>query len=295
MNSDVTLAKNAAAGNKTDRAKVTQLAYPLITTKTEKLCKHYCLENRTRYKCTLDNKWGSQSTNAPLCEWGNGSVAWMLDDLTNKNRLNKFEGRKNASLINYLSKIASSHQFRERWKDWRRRRRIRVPDYVKVLDKDADKIFWKLCDQDSVPNIAQRLGRSPTDIDNIVKQIYTELHARKKMHQLSLPQLISLTAPATSDEQHTQLDLASGEADNDEKLYRQQIKSAFSQLSWQEQFILEAIIIDELDARSVLAALIEQDISIKPGVTPEKTSINHIYYFRNKTLTKLKNLFDLNA
>jgi len=295
MNNDVTLAQNAAAGNSRDREKVTRLAYRLAKKKTERLCKQYCLENRTLYKCTLDNKWGNKSSDAPLCEWGNGSIAWMLDDLTNNKRLNKFEGRKNAALINYFSKIVNSFQFKERWKDWRRKRRIRVPEYIKALDNDAGKVFWKLCDQNSAPNIAQMLGRDPKEIDHIVRQIYTELHARKKMYTLNFPQEVSLTIPGPVDDQHTQFDLPSMEISSEDQLYQNQLKASFYQLSWKEQFILEAMVIDELDVKSVLVALIEQDISVKHGVPAKQTTANQVYYYRNKSLAKLKRLFELNG
>jgi len=293
MNSDVVLARNAALGDVKDREKVTHLVNELVAEKTEKYCKEFCFENRALYTCTLDTNWGSQSTDAALCEWGNGSILWMLDDLTNDNRLNKFEGRSNSGLINYLSKIAGSFQFKERWKDWRFRRRIRVPDYIKVLDRDACKIFWKLCDQDAVPNIAQMLGRDLREVDAVVKQIFSELHARNKLHKLNLAQLVSLTGLGGGDEQDVQYDLCTKEATGEERFFQDQVKSAFSLLSWKEQFILEVMVIDQLDVTSVLAALKAQGISIKTGVAPEETSVNQVYYFRNKALSKLKDKFSL--
>jgi len=293
MNSDVVLARNAASGDVKDREKVTRLVNELVVEKTEKYCKEFCFENRSLYACTLDASWGCQSIDAALCEWGNGSIVWMLDDLTNDNRLNKFEGRSNSGLINYLSKIAGSFQFRERWKDWRFRRRIRVPDYIKVLDNDACKVFWKLCDQDSVPNIAQVLGRELAEIEVVVKQIFAELHARKKLHKLNLAQLVSLTGLGVGDDPDMQFDLPAGGAGGEDQLFQDQIKAAFSRLSWKEQFILEVMVIDQLDVASVLTALSEQGISIKKGVPPEETSANQVYYFRNKALSKLKEKFCL--
>jgi hypothetical protein len=48
------------------------------------------------------------------------------------------------------------------------------------------------------------------------------------------------------------------------------------------------MVIDELDANSVLEALCQHGISIKEGTPPEQIDRQQLYFFRRKTLLKLE-------
>ena len=58
-----------------------------------------------------------------------------------------------------------------------------------------------------------------------------------------------------------------------------------------EQFVLEALLIDEQEAMDVLTALKTLGISIKDGVPPEEVDRQQLYYFRRKALAKLAGAF----
>ena len=258
----------------------------LIITKSKKFCKEFCGDNRFQYQCPLDSRWGCQGPDVPLCGFGNDSYVWMRDELTSERRLNKFEGKNGAKLSHYINTIAHSFQFKERWKDWRFGRRIRVPEYVKVIDRDAGKVYWALYDGDGMENIAQRLNRSVSDVELIVKNINIELARRNKSHRLIQVSFISLTG--NEREELMEVDLPSGDLSMEDQLYFEELNSLMSQLSWQEKFVFDALVIDGLSAKAVLAALIEQGVSIKNGVAPEDTSIEDINYFYRKVKNTLK-------
>jgi hypothetical protein len=57
-----------------------------------------------------------------------------------------------------------------------------------------------------------------------------------------------------------------------------------------EQLVLESLLVDEQDSSDVLEALAALDISIKPGVSASKTNRQQLYYFKRKSLTRLKEL-----
>jgi hypothetical protein len=52
------------------------------------------------------------------------------------------------------------------------------------------------------------------------------------------------------------------------------------------------MLIDELDANEVLAALIKLDISLAEGVPAEQSNRQQLYYFRRKALAKLAQLME---
>ena len=111
---NVELAVKAANGDKVARTKVNKIAEPIITYQTERFCKRFCNENRYLYACSLPNAWGTPANGTFLCEWGNASYGWMLNDLTGANRLRKFEGRNDAHLGQYVldrksTRLNSSH------------------------------------------------------------------------------------------------------------------------------------------------------------------------------------------
>jgi hypothetical protein len=291
----VALAQDAANGDSHARKKVNELAHPIITYQTERFCKRFCAENKFLYRCTLPSPWGGAPKDALLCEWGNASYAWMLNDLTNESRLGKFEGKHGARLQDYLYRIANSLPFYERWKDWRFGRRVHVPDYVKELDPDAVKVFYALRQGDSPALIAQAHNLSPEHADRVAQKIIITLTRRNRLHLLNPDREQSLSQStdkcADGDEgAAADQDIPAHDPDPVQVERCEQLHTAWQQLTAVEQFVLEAMVIDDQDANDVLAALKKLNISIKDNVAAQDTDRQQLYYFRRKTLAKLANL-----
>ncbi|NNE64075.1 MAG: hypothetical protein HKN34_08330 [Gammaproteobacteria bacterium] len=227
-----------------------------------------------------------------MCEWGNASYGWMLDDLCKPDRLQKYEARNAASLFDYLYSIANSLPFYERWKDWRFGRKQRVPVYIQSIGEQAGKVFYALRSQQDLQVIAEQLKMSRKDLDGIVRQIVSTLTKRHKLYLLNPPVMTSLTRIAEGDphESAHQSDVAIFDELPEQRQQRELVQEAWSQLDAVEQFVLEAMVIEEQDAGEVLEALALLDISIKPGVPARDSSRQQLYYFRRKALTRLAEL-----
>ncbi len=94
---NIELAQKAAENDLPARKKVNDLIEPIIRYQTNRFCKRFCKENRVNFKCTLTPPISSPPAGTALCEWGNGSYAWMLDDLSSSKRLKKYQANKNGS------------------------------------------------------------------------------------------------------------------------------------------------------------------------------------------------------
>lgn len=290
VGANIALARSAANGEPPARKKVNHLAHPIITYQTDRFCKRFCAENQYRYRCSLQTPWGSSPTDAPLCEWGNASYGWMLDDLTNNKRLNRYEGKNGALLQHYLFHIANSLPFYERWKDWRFGRRINVPDYIKEIDPQAAKVFLALRSGDNTTLIAQKLALPEPDTEVLCHKIIVALTQRQRLYLLNPDRTQSLTPPHGNDDSpdHTSdIEIAVEDVDIEQTERMQILGNAWESLSPVEQFVLEAMIIEEQDANDVLAALKKLDISINSKIPAHKTDRQQLYYFRRKTLAKL--------
>jgi hypothetical protein len=219
----------------------------------------------------------------------------MLDDLTNANRLRQYEGKHGARLNDYIYRIANSLPFYERWKDWRFGRKVHVPTYIQDLGPDAGKVFLGLRSQEAIANIAQRLGKSQADTEDLCQRIIIILTKRNRLHLLDPPNTVSLSTLNQNEEESggggeadvPYFDLAPEQQETHAKLWQ-----VWKKLTAVEQFVLEAMLIDELDANDVLAALIKLDISLTDGVPAEQTNRQQLYYFRRKTLAKLAQLME---
>lgn len=293
---DVALARRAAQGDADSRRRVTLIADPIIRDQTDRFCKRFCKDNRFRYTCTLPSPWGGARKGAPLCEWGNASYAWMLDDLTAPPRLQRYEGTHGARLRDYLFHIANSLPFYERWKNWRFGRRVHVPTYVRDMDADAAKIFLALRSGDHVALIAQKLARAEAEVDALAQRIVIELTRRRRLHLLNPAVTVSLTGLDTDDDDDAtarDADVASEDPAPEMRDARQRLARGWAQLDAVEQFVLEAMVVEEQDANDVLDALRRLDLSISPGVPAANTDRQQLYYFRRKTLAKLTRLSGL--
>jgi len=284
----VNLARTAAQGDREARKAVNEMIHNIISYQTDRFCKRFCRENQFYYVCTLQRPWGSPQKDAPLCEWGNASYAWMLDDLTNANRLQQYEGKHGARLSDYIYRIANSLPFYERWKDWRFGRKVHVPTYIQDLGPEAHKVFHAMRSGDAIANIAQRLGKSLEEIETLCQRIIILLTQKNRLHLLDPPNTVSLSDLHKNDEEDSaEADLPFFDMDPVQLETNEQLWRAWKQLSAAEQFVLEAMLIDEQDANDVLNALKKLNIAISDGVPPQQTNRQQLYYFRRKTLAKL--------
>ena len=287
----VRLATMAAEGDANARKTVNALVDNIIAFQTDRFCKRFCRENRYYYICTLPKPWGSSPKDAPLCEWGNASYAWMLDDLTNANRLLQYEGKQGARINDYIYRIANSLPFYERWKDWRFGRKVHVPTYIQDMAPDAGKVFLALRSGEAIANIAQRLGKPQVDIEALCQRIVVCLTKRNRLHLLDPPNTVSLSTMNQNDEEDGgEADIPFFDVDPEQLEANEKLWQVWKKLTAVEQFVLEAMLIDEQDANDVLSALIKLDISIADGVPASQTNRQQLYYFRRKSLAKLAQL-----
>jgi hypothetical protein len=218
----------------------------------------------------------------------------MLNDLTIEKRLTRYQGTDGARLQDYIYRIANSLPFYERWKDWRFGRRIRVPDYIKDIDPNAAKVYLAMRSEENSELIAQKSGLSLEEVDNIAQKIIIVLTKKHRLHLLNPDREFSLAethnddTTASSDSGET--DIAVFDPDPEHEQRAITLHSAWQELSPVEQFIIEALVIEEQDANDVLTAIKKLDIQINAKVSANDTDRQQLYYFRRKTLAKLADL-----
>lgn len=295
IDNQLELATQAAQDVPAARKRVNEIIAPVINYQTGRFCKRFCRENRYRYQCTLVPPWGSPPQDASLCEWGNASYGWMLNELAGSKRLSNYQGENGSSLYNYLYQVANSLPFYERWKDWRFGRKVHVPTYIQALGPNAAKVFLALRAKQPIRAIASTNSESVVETEQLCQQIISELTRRQRLYLLNPAETISLTASTSdddSDASSSELDIASVDEPIEQIESRQRLQKAWSQLSAVEQFVIEALVIEEQDAQAVLAALTKLDVSIKPGVAAKDTDRQQLYYFRRKTLARIAGLLE---
>jgi hypothetical protein len=292
----VALARRAACGEPAARRRVNELVHPIITCQTNRFCRRFCSGNRRRYLCTLQPPLpGRPARGVLLCEFGNASYAWMLDDLTHERRLLRFEGRSGARLYDYLYRIANSLPFYERWKDWRFGRRVHVPTYIREMDPLATRVFLGLRAGNPVAEIAQNLNRPESEVEGLCHAVVVALTRRSRLHLLDPPRTVSLSEPegdrgGAADHHRHERDIPVYDEALEDREARQKLKTAWRRLTALEQFVLEAMLIDGEDAEQVLAVLRRVGVSVKKGVHPEDLNRQQLYYFRRKAFSKLSDL-----
>ncbi|MFV2055352.1 MAG: hypothetical protein ACC707_02750 [Thiohalomonadales bacterium] len=289
-NQQILLAEQAAQGQVAARKEVSLIVDPIVSFQTQRFCKRFCKEHRFRYSCTLPQPNTGCPADAPLCEWGNASYGWMLHDLTHEKRLRKFSGANGAKIYDYAFSIANSLPFYERWKDWRFNRRIHVPTYIQNMAPHAKDIFYGLRQAETLESIAQRLQQSIPEVSAIASKIMIELTKRNRLHILQIEKTVSLSAGGMNDEETfcNDIDIAIDDQSAESLESREQLHKAWNSLSSIEQYILEALLIEEQDANDILAALKSEDIRLNPDVPAADTNRQQLYYFRRKTLAKLR-------
>jgi hypothetical protein len=291
--SQVALAQAAAAGDAQARATINREIQSIIDFQNSRFCKRFCHNNRYHHKCTLDEAWNRAPSDATLCEWGNAGYAWMLEDLTSSKRLQTFTGKGGARLFDYIYRIANSLPFYERWKDWRFGRKLHVPTYVQNLDPLAGQVFYALREGNNPQLIAQKLCISETRAEGLCHEIIIVLTQKNRLHLLDPPKTVALSDLNKDDATNTtnaDADLPSFDLTPEQREDIERLKFAWQKLAAVEQYVLEAMVIEEQDANDVLTALSKLGISLQDGVAAGETNRQQLYYFRRKTIAKLANL-----
>lgn len=285
---NIRLAQEAAENEVSSRKKVNALIAPIINYQTNRFCKRFCKENRAIYKCTLNPPiGGSPPVDASLCEWGNGSYAWMLDDLSNSKRLKKYQAKNNATLFDYCYVIANSLPFYERWKDWRFGRKVYVPSYIQAMGKTVVSVYYGMRSQQSIEQISQSTCQSLDETRVFSRNIIQILTKKNRLYLLNASKNISLSPD--SENAHASLELETAIYDEaiDKHEDKLRLSKAWKKLTAIEQFVVEALVIEEQDAQIILNTLTKLNISIKQGIPANKTNRQQLYYFRRKALAKL--------
>lgn len=296
-NESVNLAHKAAEDDVGSRQQINEIVHPMISYQADRFCKRFCHNNKYYFQCSLPRPWGSPPSNAPLCEWGNASYGWMLDDLTNARRLRNFRGDSGVRINDYLFTIANSLPFYERWKEWRFGKRLHVPTYIQDLHEHAAPVFIGLYKKGNTAEIAQANSLPEQIVAQIAQQIIVTLAQRNKLYLLDSPQTISLSdmnthsaAQSTSENSGLEADIAYADLQPEQQEVSLKLSAAWGQLSVTEQFVIEAMIIEEQEASDVLNALQKLGICINEDIPADQTNRQQLYYFRRKTLAKLAKL-----
>lgn len=300
------LLKNAASGDKAARKTLNAVANPFIEFQTDKFCRRFCHGSFKEAQCTLTPPQGSSAAtrNSPiLCDKANASYAWMLDELTNEKRLQKIRAENTAQLGSYFKTTVNSLPFYERWKNWRFDRRIHVPKYICDIDEQAKAVFLQLHSSRQSHRemrlIAQNLGMSENQVRPIAEAILIELTQRQRLHILSPSRTFTFSEISPGEHRDSGGDTENSATDfeiEDQQfapenlVYSSQIRSAWETLSELEQYIIEALVIENQDANVVLKALLSLDISLKKNQPSENNDRQQLYYFKRKALEKLQHL-----
>lgn len=297
-NEDLQLAQRAAAGEVDARRAVAALIDPIARARAAKYCKRFCGRNRLEYYCTVDSAYGVQRHDAARCEWGSFSYFFFFDALASPRNLRRYEARDGATLSRFLHAVAASLGLWERWKNKRFQRRVHVLKAIAALDPDASRIYFGLLDGDVVPNMAQRLSRSESEVDGLAKAVKRILVQERRLYQMQEGGDVSLSILAGTAGEGDETDGSAWEPPSDDPPMEQvqileRLTAALPQLTWLEQFIIQAMIMESLPAEAVLQALREENVSIKPGQGVEDANINQVYYLRDKTLAKLRRMCNL--
>lgn len=288
------LLKEVIEGNAAARKKLTELTTPMVNFQTDKFCRRFCQKRFLRERCTLTPPVGHGGSDLPLCGEANASYVWMLDDLTNNKRLLNIEAESEKQLAGYFRTIINSMPFYERWKDWRFGRRVHVPTYVEALSPHASKIFFALQSGKNIHDIMQSLGIREEETVSLVDKIVIELAQRKRLHLLQQTRTHTFSELSRNSEENEDSDISYEIEDNaftpERLLAQHQVREAWDKLDEIEQFVIEALVIEQQDANHVLLALTQQNISLKKGQKAEENNRQQLYYFKRKALEKLNDI-----
>ncbi len=296
------LLRKAGDGDPSSRNTINEVARPYIQFQTDRFCRRFCQNQHLSARCTLSPPQGkpkSSRASDTLCDKANASYGWMLDDLTNENRLQRIRAESISQLAAYFKTTANSLPFYERWKNWRFDRRVHVPEYIAEIDEYAKVVFLQLRSGNNFEMIAQAVGADESHVRSVVDKILIELTQRKRLHLLNTPKTMTfseLNASGNYTEQHsTEDDNGSAEFEDhslspETLAYSMQIRKAWDQLDDIEQYIVESLVIENQDANTVLKTLAYLEIPLKKSNSHLQNDRQQLYYFKRKTLEKLQKI-----
>ena len=143
-------------------------------------------------------------------------------------------------------------------------------------------------------SMAHKAGVAVEKIEEFLERIIEELTIRGKLYLLTKTRMTSMTSDDPEDEEDFQEDIPDHSWDPAKEQLREKVSRGWEQLTPVEQFVLEAMVIEEADANAVLDAIKRTGISIKEGAPPERTDRQQLYYVKRVALAKLARLSGVN-
>jgi len=295
-NPQLTLAALASMDNHGAREQIESLVEPLIEFQTDCFCKRFCGCNHLKYQCSLANPVISPVIRDPstatvknkrVCEWGSASHHWMFDYLINKQRLLKFTNRHGDSLYDYFFQIINSLAFFQRWKNWRFSA-AGIPLPIKNMGPAAVSVFRGLQQQRKLSFIAEQADLKLSDVELLAEEIILHLSDTNTYSdlQLSNPPVTSKPRSKILEQNESEI-AASINQDSDAVTENEDLNTLWSELSITEQFVIEAIVINQQAEDTILYALRIMNIRLKEGVLPEDTTVEMLHDFKSNSLIKL--------
>jgi len=172
---------------------------------------------------------------------------------------------------------------------------VHTPTYLHALCAAAAKIFLGLRRGEEIEFLAQHLNQSVDEVRVCARAIVLELTKRNRLHLLQPDRTVSLSDVGPHQDEDEEAgaldwDIPSADVSLEKNQEQERLRAAWQQLEPVEQWVLEAMLVEEQDASDVLQALCKLQLRIDARVPPENTSRQQLYYFRRKALAKLATL-----
>ncbi len=274
------LAALASEGNIDACNQLNVMITPLINEQNRRFCQRFCGQNNRRYQCSLlgaEESVNNEQSSATVCEWGKAGYLWMLAALTDRQQLLQYEQRHQDTLADYFFQHINSLNFYQQWKNWRFSTTQPLPAFIQQMGPDSAKLFQLLKTGRRTTFIAQNLSLPETEISVKIQQLIQELVNRQKLFLLD-------SADSSYPSVNNIDDLAGKKVENNPK---QTLLQAWEPLTPVEQFIVQALLVENQSAEDVLYALKTLDIRIKEGVLPEDCNPQQLTGFKLAVLKKL--------
>lgn len=295
-NPQLALAALASMNNQGARAQIQSLVEPLIDFQTDCFCKRFCGVNHLKYRCSLANPIVSDSNTSKIkpkrdCEWGNASNHWMCDSLINKQRLLKFSNRHGDNLYDYFFQIINSLSFFQRWKGWRFGA-TGIPPAIQNMGPSAVIVFKGLQQQRKLRFIAEQAGFKVSYVEALTKEIIRYFSDTNTFYSLQLNDTSNTSGTPKprseiNPQDESEIAAAMDVKESDARTASDDLNSLWEKLNVTEQFVVEAIVVNQQADKTVLYALKIMDIRIKEGVLPEDTTVEMLHAFKTDSIIKL--------
>ncbi len=232
---DLPIVKMAVSGDAAAREAIVNLVHPLIQiqAQTKIFCIRLCQKQYFFTQCTLFPDYAARANDATLCDWGNHSYTWELEDLCSPEHLSQFKGEYGTRLTTCFFAVINSLFIHERWKNIRFCRRIRVPSFIKAIGPIAEKCFFWLHDGNSPETIAPKAGMTIEKIKEILDRIIDVLTTRCRLYLLNKETAVSLTSNDQDEveREDTQNDIPDNSRDPGNKQIRNKVYRGWEQLT----------------------------------------------------------------